>query len=103
MLPAARFLSDAICVPAVVLELATVLLLLRKGVWRSYTLFFVYATWLFLANSAILVTFLYFPADGHPINWASHVYPALYWNIDSIDLVLRFIVVCEVFRQTFAK
>ncbi len=87
------FLSGAICVAAVSLELATLLLLVSKGVWRSYRLFFVYATWLFLANSAILVTFLYLPADSHTINWASRVYPALYWNIDSIDVVLRFVVV----------
>ena len=97
------FLSDAICVAAVGLELATVLLLLRKRVWRSYTLFFVYATWLFLANSAILVTFLYLPAEGQAINWARRVYPALYWNIDSIDVVLRFVVVWEVFHQVFPK
>jgi hypothetical protein len=97
------FLSGAICVAAVALELATLLLLVSKGVWRSYRLFFLYAAWLFLANSAILVTFLYLPADSHTVNWASRVYPALYWNIDSIDVVLRFVVVWEVFHQIFPK
>jgi hypothetical protein len=92
-----------ICVAGPVLELGALALLLRDGRWRSYTLFFAYTTWLFLANSAILITSLYLPAEGQAINWAGRVYPALYWNIDSIDVVLRFVVVWEVFHQVFPK
>jgi len=80
-----------ICATAVALELGALLLLLRNGLWRAYMFFLAYAIWLLIGNSAILVTFLYFPA----------VYPALYWHTDSIDVVLRFLVVWEVFHQTF--
>jgi hypothetical protein len=83
-------------VTALALELSAVLLLLRKSLWRVYTFFFVYAIWLFAANSALLLTDLYFrqrPA----------VYPAVYWHIDSADILLRLLVVWEVFRQTFPR
>jgi hypothetical protein len=82
-----------ICVAGPVLELGALFLLLRNGLWRSYTSFFVYLIWLLLGNSAILITSVYFPA----------IYPTLYWHIDSIDVVLRFLVVWEVFHQTFPK
>lgn len=86
-------LSLAICATAVALETATVLLLLRKGMWRAYSFLLKYAVWLLIANSLILLTDLYFrPA-----------YVTLYWYIDSIDIVLRLLVVWEVFHQTFPK
>ena len=86
-------LSLVICVTAVLLELGAWLLLLRKSLWREYSFFFAYAVWLLIANTAILVTDLYFrPA-----------YPSVYWYIDSIDVVLRFLVVWEVFHQIFPK
>jgi hypothetical protein len=85
--------SDIICVSAVILEGALLVLFLRKGLWRVYSLLFGYVIWLFIGNSAILASFLYFPA----------IYPALYWNIDSIDVVLRFLVIWEVFHQTFPR
>ena len=87
------FASEVICVTAIVLEVCMLLLLLRRGLWRTYTFLFVYAIWLLIGNSAIFATFLYFPT----------VYPSLYWNIDSIDVVLRFVVIWEVFHQTFPK
>lgn len=86
-------LSIAICTTALALELAAVLLLLRKGLWREYPFFFTYAIWLLTANSAIFVTDL----CRRPI------YPIVYWHIDSADIVLRLLVVWEVFRQTFPK
>jgi hypothetical protein len=92
------FVSDAICVSAIRLEFVTVLLLLRKRLWREYSFFFAYAIWLLIGNSAILFTFLHFPIDRFP-----GVYPTVYWNIDSIDVVLRFVVVWEVFHQVFPK
>lgn len=85
--------SVIICVAAVALEVGSLFLLLRRSLWRVYTLLFVYAIWLLIGNSAILVTFLYFPA----------VYSTLYWQTDTIDVLLRFLVVWEVFRQTFPK
>jgi hypothetical protein len=92
-------LSVAICVTAVALEAGAVLLLLRKDLWREYQLFFIYAIWLLIANSAILVTDLCFPPTGSQ----PQIYPAVYWHIDSVDIVLRFLVVWEVFRQTFPR
>jgi len=86
-------LSFAICIMAVALELGAVLLLLRKSLWREYPFFFLYALWLLIANSVLLVTDLCF----RPI------YAPLYWHIDSIDIVLRLLVVWEVFRQTFPR
>ena len=82
-----------ICVAGPVLELGALALLVRDGRWRSYTSFFIYLIWLFIANSSILLTFLCYPK----------VYPKLYWHIDSIDVVLRFLVIWEVFHQTFPK
>jgi Na+-transporting NADH:ubiquinone oxidoreductase subunit NqrE len=86
-------LSFTICVVAIALELGTVLLLFRNSLWREYPFFLVYAVWLLTANSGLFITDLYF----RPI------YPAVYWNIDSIDIFLRLLVVWEVFRQTFPK
>jgi hypothetical protein len=86
-------LSFAINVVGLALELATVVALLRKGLWRAYTFFFAYAIWLFAANCAILIADVYFRG----------VYPAVYWHIDSADILLRLLVVWEVFRQTFPK
>jgi hypothetical protein len=84
-------LSFIICVAAVFLELTAFLLLLRKNLWREYSSFFVYAIWLLVANTAILVTDLCFrPA-----------YTTVYWYIDSVDIALRLLVVWEVFRQMF--
>jgi hypothetical protein len=85
--------SVVICVAAVALEVGALILLLRRSLWRVYTLLFVYAIWLLIGNSTILVTFLYFPA----------IYSNLYWQSDTIDVVLRFLIVWEVFRQIFPK
>jgi hypothetical protein len=86
-------LSGAICVIAEALGLATLFLLLRKSLWRTYAFFFVYALWLLIGNTVLLATSFYFPRH----------HPSWYWNIDSVDVVLRFLVVWEVFRQTFPK
>ena len=86
-------LSFAICIAAVTLELCAVVLLLRNSLWRVYAFFFTYAIWVLIANSAMLVTDLYFRS----------FYPVVYWQIDGIDLLVRLLVVWEVFRQTFPK
>jgi hypothetical protein len=86
-------LSLAIAVAGPVLELATVLVLFRRSLWRAYPFFFAYSIWLFTANSAILIT------DG----FFHSIYSAVYWHIDSVDIVLRLLVIWEVFRQTFPK
>ncbi len=92
-------LSFAICIMAVALELGAVLLLLRKSLWREYPFFSLYALWLLAANSAILVTDLW----SRSPQVSPALYPAVYWHIDSIDIVLRLLVIWEVFRQTFPR
>lgn len=82
-----------ICVAGPVAELCALVLLIRNGRWRAYPSFFAYLVWLFIANSSILAASVYYPS----------IYPALYWQIDSIDVVLRFLVIWEVFHQTFPR
>ena len=86
-------LSFAIGFAGPLLELCALILLLRNSLWRIYLRLFTYLIWLFIGNSAILITDSYF----RPI------YPSIYWHIDSIDIVLRLLVVWEVFRQTFPR
>jgi hypothetical protein len=92
-------LSFAICIMALSLELGAVLLLLRKSLWREYPFFSAYAVWLLAANSAI------FAADvwSRSPDVSPGLYPSVYWHIDSIDIVLRLLVIWEVFRQTFPR
>jgi hypothetical protein len=75
------------------LELCALILLLRHCLWRIYLRLFTYLIWLFVGNSAIVLTDLYF----------RRIYPSIYWHIDSIDIVLRLLVVWEVYRQIFPK
>ena len=86
-------MSLMICVTAVALELGALLLLLRKRLWRVYPFLFIYILWLLMGNTSLLVTDLRFHS----------LYPIFYWHTDSIDVVLRFLVVWEVFHQTFPK
>jgi hypothetical protein len=86
-------LSHVICVVAISLEVCAVLLLLYHRLWREYAFFFTYAIWVLTANSALFLTDLYRRAN----------YPVVYWHVDSVDIVLRLLVVFEVFRQTFPK
>jgi hypothetical protein len=86
-------LSFAICGAAVALELAVLLLLVRNHIWREYSFFVVYAIWLLMGNSVILIADLYFRS----------AYATIYWYIDSLDIVLRLLVVWEVFHQVFPK
>ena len=89
----------AIGVTGPILELGVLLLLLRNGLWRRYKFLLTYTLWLVVGNSAIIFTFLYFhrQIDSHPI------YATLYWDIDSIDVVLRFLLIWEVFHHTFPR
>jgi hypothetical protein len=86
-------LSVLIGVAGPILELCALLLLLRKSLWRKYPFFSAYVFWLLTANSAILLTDL----------WFRSVYSTVYWFVDSSDIILRLLVVWEVFRQTFPK
>ncbi len=85
-----------------ILELWVLVLLLREGMWREYTSFLLYVFWVFLGNSVILAAYLYFPS-AYPEAQAASLYGSWYWHSDSIDVVLRFLVIWEVFHQTFPK
>jgi hypothetical protein len=89
----------AIGVTGPILELGVLLLLLRNGLWRRYKFLLTYDLWLLIGNSAIIFTFLHFhqQVDNHPI------YATLYWDIDSIPVVLRFLLIWEVFHHTFPR
>jgi hypothetical protein len=86
-------LSNAICIAALVLEASVLLLLSRKGLWRAYPFLLLYVVWLSIGNSIQAVTILYSPA----------IYGSLYWRNNTIDVILRFLVVWEIFRHTFPK
>ncbi len=86
-------LSFVIGITGPVLELSALILLMRQSLWRVYPRLFAYIIWLLSANSVILLTDLFFRRS----------YPIVYWHIDGIDIVLRLLVVWEVFRQTFPR
>jgi hypothetical protein len=86
-------LSLTIGITGPVLELTALALFLRNKLWRAYPRLLAYLVWLFVANSAILLTDLYFRA----------AYTTVYWYVDSIDIVLRLLVIWEVFEQIFPK
>lgn len=88
------FASDAISVVALAIEAGVILLLLTNRLWRTYPLFSVYAVWLFVGNSVLF-------AFSHYLSAAA--YAGLYWKIDTLDVALRFVVVWEVFHQTFPR
>ncbi len=95
-------LSVAILVAGIALEVCTLLLLLRKLLWRTYPFLFSYIIWLVIGNSAILATFIPYLLMAPELRLHS-IYPSLYWHSDTLDVVLRFLVVWEVFHQTFPK
>jgi hypothetical protein len=78
---------------AIALELAVLLLLVRNNIWHEYSFFAVYAVWLLIGNSVLIITDVYFRS----------AYATTYWYIDSLDIVFRLLVLWEVFRQVFPK
>lgn len=75
------------------LQLCLIALLLRKSLWRTYPFFFSIAVWIEVRNLVIPALQTHFPA----------AYQSYYWKTDVIDVVLRFLIIWEVFRQTFPK
>ncbi len=95
-------ISLLICIAAVVLEVCTLLLLSRKSLWRAYPFLLAYVIWLVVGNSAILVSFISYLRMAPEVRVLS-LYPSLYWHSDTLDVVLRFLLVWEIFHQTFPK
>lgn len=86
-------ISLVIWIAALTLATGTLLLFLRRTLWRTYPFLLAYVIWLIIGNSALLIGFRFF----------NSVYTSLYWHSDTVDVVLRFMVVWEVFHQTFPK
>jgi hypothetical protein len=86
-------LSLAIFLASIVFQVCVLWLMARNTLWRMYPFLSIYIIWISLENFTLLATYLLFPA----------LYPHLYWHSDSIDVVLRLLVVWEVFHQTFPK
>jgi hypothetical protein len=72
------------------LEVCLGCILVRKQLWRTYPFLSVFVC-CFIARTLLLFVF---PPNRHPV---------FYWASDALDVLLRFLVVCEVFRQIFPK
>ena len=86
-------LSQMIRAAAVALEACALVLMLRQARWRAYPFLCLYTIWLLVGNSVQEITSAYKPA----------IYASLYWRDDTIDVIVRFLVIWEVFRQTFPR
>src|ERR1700730_8882105 len=86
-------LSLAIFVAGTMFQISVLWLLARNALWRIYPLFSIYAILNSLERFTLLAAYLRFRTS----------YSSLYWHIDSVDVVLRFLVVWEVFHQMFPK
>lgn len=86
-------LSLAIFVAGAVSGICVLWLLARSALWRMYPFFSMYAIWISLEHFTLVAAYLRF----RPF------YSTLYWHIDTVDVVLRFLVVWEVSHQTFLK
>jgi hypothetical protein len=89
----AMALSLAIFVAVAVFQICVLRLLAQNALWRVYPFFSMYVIWISVSNSALLVAYLRFLPS----------YSTWYWQSDSIDVLVRLLVVWEVFRQTFPK
>jgi hypothetical protein len=86
-------LSLAIFLAGTVFQICVLWLLARNALWRMYPFFSIYAIVNSLETFILLAAYLRF----------APFYSALYWRFDSVDVLLRFLVVWEVFHQMFPK
>jgi hypothetical protein len=85
--------SYIVFVLGLVLEVMLVCRLLFGGLWRQYPYFFSYVAF-FVAQTVVLFAIL---------RIAPHDYAAWYWRTGTLNLLMRFFVIGEVFRQAFPK
>jgi hypothetical protein len=88
-------LDWAVWIPAVVLQLATVALMLRLGLYRKYRAFFCYTAFN-VCRSAALYALLKLLADERA-RYATYFYA--YWALDAVSIALCFLVLHSVFRM----
>ena len=75
------------------LEVFLVGRLLWNGLWRAYPYFFSYVVYILAGTIAIFATLALFPGR----------YAGVYWAIESMSIVLRFLLVWEVYSHTFPR
>jgi len=85
--------SYSLLVIGLVLELCLVWRLLREGMWRIYSYFFLYILWVVLRTIALPGIAFLAPAR----------FRSVFWMTEAIGLPLNFLVVWEVFRQVFPQ
>lgn len=78
----------------VALQMVLLWRLSRGKMWRTYGAFSIFVLWI-LVRSLTLYLAYGFTSSG--------VYRAIYWQTDVADLLLRFLLIWEVFRHTFPK
>ena len=67
--------------------------LLREGMWRTYGYFFLYVLWVVLRTIALASIAVLAPSS----------FRSVFWMEEAVCLPLNFLVVWEIFRQTFPK
>ena len=75
------------------LEALLVWRLLKDGMYRHYPGFSFFVGYAVCQNIALFASYRLAPTE----------YPAWYWNSGAVNVCLRFLLVWEVFRQTFPK
>jgi hypothetical protein len=88
------WLGYTILLSSILLNVCLLWRLVRATLWRRLSLLFSYLVYsLVVMDLAQYATFRVFP----------HLYASLYWNCETVSLVLRFLVVWELYRETFFR
>ena len=85
--------SYVVFVLGLVLEVSLIYRLLSGRLWRQYPYFFSYVAFFVAQTVALFVILEVAPRD----------YPTWYWRTGMLNLLLRFLVIGEVFRHAFPK
>jgi hypothetical protein len=85
-------LSYLVFVAGLVLEMLLVWRLLVTGLWRRYSFVFIYILYVVVVQTLFLYAVL---------KWAPGTYARWYWITGTLNLGLRFLLIWEVFRNTF--
>jgi hypothetical protein len=85
------YFSAAILFSGVLLEACLVTGLLWKGLWRRYPYFSILVFCIVIRTTLLL--FVFPPGE----------FPDFYWKTDAVEVVLRFLVVWEIYRHLFPK
>ena len=95
-----RLLFYGISLLGVALEVCVLWRMLRTRLWRAFPYFFSYMCYL-LAGTLVLSTM--FQILGLSPGTKNSLYGDLYWGIETASVVLRFLIIWEVFRHLFPQ